>query len=226
MSVNEVTCIVIPAYQAEHSIGPLLKEINLYGIQVIVVDDASTDHTAAEAEKAGAFVVRRAKNGGKGAALRNGFSIALLKNFEWVLTMDADGQHLASEIPLFLAAASNADMVMGDRMTNPVGMPKDRQMTNRWMSSLLSKMIGQKIPDSQCGFRMISHRVLETITLVCDHYEIESEMLVKAARSGFKISSVPITSVYQGSRSFIKPVRDTMRFFSFVRSIQKKDSKK
>lgn len=206
--------VVIPAYQAEGTLGPIVRAIVAQGLPVIVVDDASTDRTAEEAERAGARVVRRGRNGGKGIALREGISLACAGVVPWVVTLDADGQHLPAEIPLLLRAAqtTGADLVIGNRMQNPRGMPLERRWTNRFMSWLISRVTGQSVPDTQCGFRWISSRLWDGIRLSSSRYEVESELVIRAARSGFRVTSVPISSVYRREVSFIRPIRDTVRF--------------
>lgn len=213
--------VVIPAYQAEGTLGPIVRAIVAQGLPVIVVDDASTDQTAEEAERAGAEMIRRGDNGGKGAALRDGLARAAQRGWLWVITLDADGQHLASEIPLLLkaAAATGADLVIGNRMGNPHGMPPGRRLTNRLMSWFISRMIGRQVPDTQCGFRWISRRALEGIRLSSDRYEVESEMLIRSVWAGFRIASVPISSVYRRGVSFIRPFRDTVRFLALLRRL-------
>lgn len=215
--------VVIPAFQAGQTIGRVVQGARTLGFSVIVVDDASRDQTADSAADAGAQVVRLPKNVGKGAALREGFTRALEEGFDGVLTMDSDGQHLPQEISRFIEAASNtgADLIVGNRMADPGGMPWIRQMTNRWMSWLLSKLIQQRVPDSQCGFRLVSRRVLEKVALRCDRFETESELLVRASWAGFQIASVPVTCVYLREISFIRPFRDTLRFLGFLWSIRR-----
>lgn len=214
----EKAIVVIPAYQAEHSIGTLVQAVVNQNLPVIVVDDASTDDTAGLARRAGARVVRLSVNLGKGAALRVGFSKALEGPYDWVLTMDSDGQHLPGEISKFLEAAQQkgADIVVGNRMEDPKGMPLIRRFTNFFMSRLLSRLIRQEVPDSQCGFRLIRRRVLEKIHLTTHRFEIESELVVKSAQAGFKIVSIPVPSVYPRGASFIRPLSDTIRFLRFL----------
>jgi len=210
--------VVIPAYQARQTIRPVVEQVRALGLPVTVVDDASTDGTAEEAQAAGASVIRRGVNGGKGAALREGISVVLQSRCEWILMIDADGQHLAAEIPLFLKEAeqSGADLLIGNRMERPSGMPLDRRLTNRFMSWLISRLAGQRIPDTQCGFRMVRRRVLETLQLVSNRFEVESEMIVLGAWAGFRITSVPVSSIYRRQSSFIRPIRDTIRFIFFL----------
>ena len=213
---------VIPAYRAAKMIRPIVEQVLSLGLPVIVVDDGSADGTSSEARKAGATVVTRPANGGKGASLREGFAVALRDGYDWVLTLDADGQHLPREIPRFLEAAERgeADLILGNRMSAPKGMPLGRRLTNGIMSWLLSRVSGQRVPDTQCGFRLISRSVLERILLTSDRFEIDSEVVVKTARAGFRIASVPVSSVYIQHASFIRPFRDTIRFLRFLRSVR------
>ena len=213
--------VLIPAYQAGKTIGSLVREVLALGFPVVVVDDASTDGTVEAAQKSGAQVIRRSENGGKGAALREGIPLVCKSGVDWVVTMDADGQHLVKEIPRFLQEAGKgaSDIVIGNRMENPRGMPLDRRLTNRLMSWLISRVTGQWVPDTQCGFRLISRRVLESVTLTSKRFEIESELVLRSAKAGFRIGSIPISSVYQRNVSFIRPLRDTFRFLKLLRSL-------
>ena len=220
-------CVVIPAYMAQHTIRSVVQAVVSQRLPVIVVDDASTDATKQEAEAAGATVVRRPLNGGKGVALRDGLALALQRGCRWIVTMDADGQHLPGEIPRFLeeAARGDADLIIGNRMRNPKGMPLDRWVTNWSMSWLLSRMTGIRTPDTQCGFRLVSSRVLERVQLTCDRFEIESELVVKAVWAGCRLKSIPVSSVYRERSSFIRPLRDTLRFLRFLRLLRKQRSR-
>lgn len=221
--MSSSTCVVVPAYEAETTISALVRALRLQNLSVIVIDDASADATAANAREAGASVVVRSSNGGKGAALREGLQEALKGPFRWFITMDADGQHLPQEVPLFLneAASGGADMIIGNRMHNPQKMPFLRIATNRMMSVMLSRIIRQKVPDTQCGFRVVSRSVLEKIQLSSNYFEIDSELVVKTAWAGFRIISIPVTSVYRAELSFIRPFRDTIRFFLFICSLKR-----
>ncbi|MBI3323091.1 MAG: glycosyltransferase family 2 protein [Candidatus Omnitrophica bacterium] len=208
---------MIPAYQAEKTIGPLVSGLAGQGFPVTVVDDGSSDRTAERAEEAGARVIRRRANGGKGAALRDGFSVAREGGYAWVLTLDADGQHLPREAARFLKAREEgAEVILGNRMGDPGGMPLDRRLANRWMSWVISRMAGQPIPDTQCGFRLFSRRVLDSIELTSQRFEIDSEMVLRMGWAGIPLRSVPVSSVYRRELSFIRPLRDTFRFFLFL----------
>jgi len=222
--INE-TIVIIPAFQAEKTIEAVVKPLKELGLKVLVINDASSDQTAVRAQGSGARVISLSQNGGKGNALRVGLTVALQEGFSWMLTMDSDGQHLPEEVPRFLEAVCTmeADVIIGNRMSNPAQMPWLRKLTNRQMSRMLSQLAGQTVPDTQCGFRMIARRVLERLHLATDRFEIESELIVKGARSGFQIVSIPISSVYGASSSHIHPVRDTVRFFQFLRACKKEE---
>ena len=95
-------------------------------------------------------------------------------------------------------------------------MPLIRTLTNRFMSWLISKISGEDVRDSQCGFRLLRRNVLEKLNLNSDRFEIESEIILKSAKLGFKIGNAPIETVYGDEHSKINPARDTIRFFKFL----------
>lgn len=211
-------CVLIPSYNEARAIGAIIKELKKKALTVYVVDDGSTDKTAAIALKEGAIVIARDNNRGKGASLIEGFDLILKENFDAVLIMDGDGQHATDDVDNFFKkmTETGADIIIGNRMLDTASMPVIRKLTNRIMSQIVSKMCGQFIPDTQCGFKLIKRNVLEAIKLEFSNFEIESEILVKAAKKGFKIESVPVRTVYQGEDSKIKPIFDTIRFLSFL----------
>ena len=216
---KEKVCVVIPAYNEERNIARAAKEARRFGYPVLVVDDGSSDKTVENAKAIdGVEVLALRTNQGKGAALRSAFARCVDKNFAALILMDADGQHDPAELDTFLQALHKGDfdIVVGNRMGNPEGMPLVRRITNRFLSWIISSLTRQNIPDSQCGYRALKAAVLSVVTLHTARFEIESEMLLQAARLGFRIGSVPIRSVYEGEKSQIRPLRDTFRFFRFL----------
>lgn len=208
------TCVIIPTYNEEKVIGSLIDKVRAFNLAVIVVDDGSSDATAKIALRKGAAVLTADKNQGKGAALKRGFDYALKSQYETIITLDGDGQHNPGSIKDFIRAKeeNSADLVVGNRMRNTENMPLIRIATNRFMSWLISRASKQNIPDTQCGFRLIQRKVLESIRLLAARYDMESEILIEAAKKGFKIASVPIETIYTGTKSKIHPVWDTLRF--------------
>ena len=212
-------CVLIPSVNEESTIKNVVTELKRLGCEVLVVDDGSTDNTGKIASENGARIIRHAKNMGKGASLKDGFSF-LSKNTDCdnVITMDADGQHNPKDIQKFIDHVKNheCDLVIGSRMKKTKNMPPMRFLTNRLMSFLVSLMCGQRIPDTQCGYRLIKRNVLEKLDLKFDNFEVESEILIKASRNKFKIDSIPIETIYRGEASRINPVIDTFRFLVFL----------
>jgi len=211
-------CVIVPAYNEARDIAGVVKSIKELGLSVLVVDDGSVDHTAEIARNSGADILRNEINRGKGASLIAGFHYVLSGDFDAVITMDADGQHSPQDLPYFLqfAQEKNADIIIGNRMTKVKSMPLLRLATNKFMSWLISKIAKQKIPDTQCGFRFIKCSALRKMDLKTTKYEIESEVLIKASRLGLRIDSIPIRTIYQGEKSRINPIFDTVRFFKFI----------
>ncbi|MDD4940158.1 MAG: glycosyltransferase family 2 protein [Candidatus Omnitrophica bacterium] len=211
------TCVIIPTYNEAKAIGNIVSRVRQQGLEAVVIDDGSADDTAGIARENGAVVLRNAVNEGKGASLIKGFTYALSRGFDAVVTMDGDGQHLPEEIPDFInsAESSKSGVFIGNRMSSTRNMPYIRVFTNRLMSWLISFTAGANIPDSQCGFRLIKKEVLDKIVLKTTKYETESEIIIQSARLGFNIESIPIKSVYEGEKSQINPFIDTLRFIRF-----------
>jgi glycosyltransferase involved in cell wall biosynthesis len=204
---------LIPAYNESRTIEEVIAGIRPQVDHVLVVDDGSTDGTAQLALMAGAEVIRRTTNGGKGLAIRTGLARVLEGSFTHVLMLDADLQHKPEEAALLLATAvrTNADLVIGERQFCRESMPRSRYWTNRIGSRALSAFVGAPISDTQCGFRVCRIELLGTLHLRSRGYDIETEMLIKLRRRGASVASVPVTAVYAGERSKLRPVRDTTR---------------
>jgi glycosyltransferase involved in cell wall biosynthesis len=158
-------------------------------------------------------VLRHQTNRGKGHAIRTGLEALGGRGFTHVLVLDGDMQHLPSEAPRLLQTADStgADAVLGIRQFERDGMPRSRYYANRVGSRVLSWFVGVGLDDTQCGYRAFRLAALEGLQLKSRGYEIETEMLVKLARRGARIATVPITAVYAGQQSKLRPVRDTTR---------------
>lgn len=209
--------IVIPAYNAGATIGVLLERLRsvVPREMIIVVDDGSTDATAAVARSAGVAVVSHPANRGKGAALSTGFEVALaVPGLDCVLSLDADLQHAPEEIPSLLEArrSTGAHIVIGARERRSSPMPFARRISNALTSFLVSARTGTTIPDSQSGFRLIGREVLEHVHVRSSGYEAETELLLKAVRSGFRVASVPVPAIYGGEKSHMTHWHTTVRF--------------
>ena len=204
---------LIPAYNEAATIAEVVRGVRPFVSLVIVVDDGSSDGTADKARAAGGHVVAHATNLGKGHAVRTGLTHVLSGDFTHVLLLDGDMQHLPQEASRLLdaALATGADVVIGERRFDPSGMPASRYHANRIGSRALSRFVGVPVDDTQCGFRLFRAETLHKMRLSARGYDIETEMLIKLRRLGGRIASVPVSAVYNGRRSKLRPIRDTTR---------------
>ena len=211
-------CVVIPALNAARTLEPLVAALKARTLDVVVVDDGSSDATAQVASVAGALVVSHARNLGKGAALRAGFQHALRMGYAGVITMDSDGQHDPSDAVRLIDAAeqSNARIIIGNRMLERHRMPLVRRWTNQMMSSVVSWLIRQRVPDSQCGFRFIRTEALAALPLAASRFDLETELLLAAGRQRWSVESLPVTTIYNRHRSHIQPLQDGLRFMRLI----------
>jgi len=201
---------LIPAYQAAAHLGDVLRRLQALSPSpdVLVVDDGSRDATAAVARDAGVRVLSFPANRGKGHALLAGFDV--LADRDAVVTLDADGQHPPESLPEFVRAAeAGADLVLG-RRERSLDMPRARRFANAFSSAWATWLAGQRISDSQCGYRLYRRTVLERTPIRAGRYEFETEIAVRAARLGFRVTEVEIPTVY-GSPSQLKVGRDVPR---------------
>ena len=215
--MSEKTLVLIPALNAERSVGAVVRDCLLVSRDVLVIDDGSSDRTGDAARKAGAQVIRHPVNRGKGAALKTGFAHALANGFDAVITLDADGQHLPHEIPKFLAARmeTGGDLIIGGRAHLFGKMLARRRFANRFSARSIAFASSAAITDSQSGFRLYSLHLLRSVRLRTDGFDLESEVIVCAGRRGFKVVTIPIELGFVDglSTSHYKPLVDTLRIF-------------
>ena len=212
--------VLIPAYNAARHLGSVLEGVlaHVPRQDVWVVDDGSGDETANVAERREVHVVRQTPNQGKGAALRAGFAAALDR--DPVITLDADGQHDPADLPRFLAVADTADLVVGARPFSD-RMPPLRKIGNRISARIIGALAGQAIPDSQSGYRLHRRALIESVVPAIEGtggFLFETELLVRAARQGYRIGALPIATVYGDAGSHFHPASEIPRFLQlFVR---------
>jgi glycosyltransferase involved in cell wall biosynthesis len=207
---------LIPAYNEASHVADVVTGA-LAHLPVLVIDDGSTDDTAAQAETAEASVLRQMPNQGKGAALKAGFHWAIEAGYEAVVTLDADGQHDPTELPQFLQAyqVRRADLIIGTRDFSQ--MPPARRLANTLGRWFFSWAIGQPVPDNQSGYRLISRRLLEAMLGSSEQgFQFEVEMIVVCVRRGFSLEWVPIRTIYAGETSHINPWRQVVEFTRMI----------
>jgi glycosyltransferase involved in cell wall biosynthesis len=218
---NKQVLVVVPVYNGAVYLPELiprcLKVVSRDNL--LLVNDGSTDNTLALLKEQDVNYISFSANRGKGAALQAGFEYAERQGYRSVLTIDSDLQHLPEEIPQFLEMDDGDTLVMGTRSIHLKVMPFDRWLSNNLCSLIISIFSTQRVRDSQSGFRLIPVSLLKAVQLKTVGYDFESEMLFKAGAVGCTVGEVPISTIYEGSHSYINPVKDTFRF---IRQIWKR----
>lgn len=195
MISNKDFWVIVPAHNEADSIGSVLDNIKKYANNIIVVDDGSTDSTAEIAEKSGAICLKHMINLGKGAAVKTGCDFAVEKGAEYLILIDADAQHDPKEIPNFLAALENNDIVLGYRKLNK-NMPFIFRFGNSFINSVTSFLYRISIKDSQCGYRAMTSSAYQKLRWDADDYFMESEMISKLRKTKLRYAQLPIQTVY------------------------------
>lgn len=212
---------LIPAYEEGPRVAAVVEAACLH-LPVVVVDDGSTDDTASAAETAGATVIRQHPNAGKGAALRAGFRYALDVGAAAVVTLDADGQHDAADIPTFLAAFRDRrpGLIVGRRDFS--AMPPVRRLSNVLGGAAVSLALGRGVPDNQSGFRLVGRELMRAMLASEESgFEFEVEMIARCIALGLPTDWVPIRTIYAGEPSHIAPVRHLREFVRVVRKARR-----
>jgi glycosyltransferase involved in cell wall biosynthesis len=209
--------VLIPTYNNAASLGQVLKDVLSYTGHVIVVNDGSTDDTTAVLDEFPEVQrVSYAPNRGKGIALRRGFRYARQQGYDYVITMDADGQHFASDLQVFherLRANGDA-IIIGARNLHQENMPGKNSFANKFSNFWFYVETGMKAPDTQSGYRMYPLKQMEKISFWCTRYEFEVEVLVRSAWRGIKIDWVPVQVYYPPAEervSHFRPFQDFSR---------------
>jgi len=192
----------IPAYNEEKTIAKVIVTAQKYVDIVVVCDDGSQDMTADIAQKLGAVVIKHDKNMGYGIALQSIFKKANALSADILLTLDADGQHDAKEIPKLIQpiVESKADVVIGSRFLENEGrgIPSYRRLGIRLLTKFTSSSGKNNISDAQCGLRAYNRRALESISMYEPGMGASAEILLKAGAQGLKIAEVPVQVHYKG----------------------------
>jgi glycosyltransferase involved in cell wall biosynthesis len=205
-------CAVIPFFNEKLTIDNILRETINYVDFIFAVNDGSNDGFNYLDERAKIKYLNLDRNYGKGKALSAGFEEAVRSGFNSVVTLDADLQHDPKYIPILVEGLQSFDIVIGNRLKNLKGMPIQRRLSNMLTSFFLTVKTGQNILDSQCGYRAYRIEVLRSVKPLFWGFEAESEILVKAAKSGFKIGFVDIPTIYGNENSKMRPVQAIIGF--------------
>lgn len=208
---------IVPALDAESTVGPVARSLLAAGAfdEVVVVDDGSTDATGTAARAAGATVLRHGRNRGKGAALRTGMVHAYARGSRAVVSVDADGQHPASEAVRLARSFAPLDaLVLGVRDLRGAGAPRANQWSNAFSDAWVSLFAGRRLADSQCGLRRYPLPATLGLGAIGDGFEYESEAVLLAALGGIPIVEEPVDVWYpppERRRTHFRVGRDPAR---------------
>lgn len=211
------TCVVIPTYNNVGTLGGVLDDVLKLTDQVIVVNDGSTDNTSTYQDRYSQINwISYEQNVGKGWALRQAFKLAFELGYEQAITMDADGQHFAGDLVLFLEASQQnpGALVVGARNIQAEGMPAKNTFANKFSNFWFWVETGKSLPDTQSGFRLYPLSRMKSMRFFTKKYEFELEVLVSADWRGIEVVSIPIQVYYPPENervSHFRPFRDFFR---------------
>lgn len=197
---EKMVCVIIPAYNEEKFIAEVIESAKKYVDLVIVVDDGSSDSTSEIAKKHADVFLRHPINGGKGVAMKTGFLYAKNKGIDVVITIDADLQHDAEKIPEFINTLEKkeADIVIGARGLGS-SAPIVYRFGNFVLNTTFSLLYGQKITDTQSGYRAFRMSSYDKFAWTSSGYDVETEMLTNARKHSLKLVEMPIATKYHNS---------------------------
>ncbi|MEX1025740.1 MAG: glycosyltransferase family 2 protein [Planctomycetota bacterium] len=205
---------VVPAYQAAATLRDVVERTRRAVDRLIVVDDGSTDGTRAALAGIDVEVITHDRNRGKGAALRTGMAVLFAEGFDYVATIDADGQHLPEELFHLKERLVDApDLVLGVRNHLFASMGAARRTSNRVSSRIISYVAGESFADIQTGFRLYGRRLFHEVGLPEDGFDAESAVIVRACRRGYRVTTTPVAMAEVDGRatSHFRPLLDSLR---------------
>jgi glycosyltransferase involved in cell wall biosynthesis len=213
--------VVIPAYNEASTIRDVAGRALAQLPDVIVIDDGSTDGTAAALAGLGVTLISNPENLGKGASLWRGFAVALAEDADAVVTLDGDAQHRPEDIPRLVAAAraQPGRIIVGARLWQKEKVPPLRYFGNRFANFWVAWAAGFPVADSQSGFRLYPAAALRNLKVnPALRFAFESEILIEAGRAGVRTSAVPIAAIYppNARASHYRSAVDTARIVRMI----------
>ena len=216
--MTALKCVVVmPTYNNAGTIAQVISDVKNYADDVIVVNDGSTDNTASIlASIEGIKVIDYPKNKGKGYALKLGLAKAYEWGYRYAITIDSDGQHYADDIPVFIEKIEEKpdSLLIGARNLTADNMPSKNTFANKFSNFWYKVETGEKLSDTQSGFRLYPLEKLQKIHLITRRYEFEVEIIVRAAWRGVNVENVPIKVYYppvEERVSHFRPMKDFTR---------------
>ena len=197
------TLVAIPVYNEADHIDRVLTEVRRYNEDILVINDGSTDGTAARLKHlSDIFVINHDQNSGYGKSLIDAFKFAIGYEYDWLITMDCDEQHEPSAIPDFLCTAMrrDADIISGSRYLDPElksdRPPTDRRSINQHITALLNDLLGLSLTDAFCGFKAYRVPALRRLSPTVAGYAMPLQLWIQAARSRLRIEEIPVRLIY------------------------------
>ncbi|HKJ49244.1 MAG TPA: DUF2062 domain-containing protein [Christiangramia sp.] len=213
-------CVIVPTYNNAHSLGSFLNDLKLYTDRIIVINDGSTDSTPDILKNHPEFHQKiHPENKGKGMALKTGFSYAEELGYDYAITIDSDGQHYPDDLDVFLTELESRKktdpelLLVGDRNMGRDGIPGKSSKGNRFSNFWFLVVTGIELHDTQSGYRLYPVKLINSLKLITWKFELEIEVLVKAAWKKADVKNIPIKVLYQeGERvTHFRPFWDIVR---------------
>ncbi|MCJ7465185.1 MAG: DUF2062 domain-containing protein [Maribacter sp.] len=211
-------CVIVPTYNNQKTLRTVLDAVLQFSENILIVNDGSTDSTAEILKSYPNLVqIQWPKNQGKGKALRAGFKKALELGFRYAITIDSDGQHFATDIPIFIKALEQEPtknlLLIGERSMADVTIPKKSSFGNKFSNFWFWFETGIRLRDTQCGYRLYPLVYLKDLTFYTSKFEFEIEVIVRAAWNGTLVKNVPVKVLYDEFErvSHFRPVIDFTR---------------
>lgn len=213
-------CVLIPTYNNKKTLERVISEVLTYTTNVIIVNDGSTDGTAAILNGfKNLEVISLQQNKGKGNALKIGFKEAMARGYEYTITMDSDGQHFPDDLEVFLEALEEKSthdeepLVIGSRKMDDPSVPDKSSLGNRCSTFWFWVETGIKLTDTQCGYRLYPLKVVDELNLYTSKFELEIEVIVKAAWEGARVENRPVKVLYDPLErvTHFRPFQDVTR---------------
>ncbi len=208
--------VVIPTYNNEKTLAGVIADVKRYSDSVLVVNDGSTDGTQSIIEQNDVESISYIPNRGKGYAIKQALGYASSKGYEYILTIDSDGQHFASDIISFVDAIEDnaGSLIIGSRNLRAENMASKNTFANKFSNFWYKVETAQSLSDTQSGFRLYPVKALDKVRFVTNRYEFEVEVIVRAAWKEINVFNIPIQVYYPPKEervSHFKPLKDFTR---------------
>lgn len=208
--------VIVPTYNNRGTIAAVISDIKEYAADIMAVNDGSTDDTLQILNGIeGIMVESYEKNMGKGYALKHGLAKAHELGFRYAITIDADGQHFADDLPVFMDRIEEVpdSLLIGARNLNADNMPGKNSFANRFSNFWYKVETGQELSDTQSGYRLYPLDKLQNIRFMTSRYEFEVEIIVRAAWRGVNVENVPVKVYYPPAEERVSHFRPFQDFF-------------